>query len=216
MTRSSPDRRTVRRPLVAAAVALALAAPGLAAARTATIDLGNPSLMSQRGQRLALAPPCGSSPGERVSVSRFEVVSVKAPDGWTTPDPAGFSVAQPPRLNVVYLRSRETVDAPELTVTVRVAEPPDSLQTFTIGVPPRAGHRRGLGGARDDAGVDARGGRRSRRAPHSCAGARGRALRSPVTRARPTGVNTAPHEPWSDRRIDDRRGFRCSKARCAW
>ncbi len=45
-------------------------------------------------------------------------------------------LAKPPRRNVVYLRSRETVDAPELTVTVRVAEQPDSLQTWTIGVPP--------------------------------------------------------------------------------
>jgi hypothetical protein len=136
MTRSSPVRLPVRRPLAAAAVALALAAPGLAAAQAATIDLGDPSVMSQRGQRLALALPYGSSPGERVSASRFEVVSVKAPDGWTAPDPAGFSFAKPPRRNVVYLRSRETVDAPELTVTVRVAEQPDSLQTFTIGVPP--------------------------------------------------------------------------------
>ena len=81
MTRSSPVRLPVRRPLAAAAVALALAAPGLAAAQAATIDLGDPSVMSQRGQRLALALPYGSSPGERVSVSRFEVVSVKAPDG---------------------------------------------------------------------------------------------------------------------------------------
>jgi hypothetical protein len=71
-----------------------------------------------------------------VSVSRFEVVSVRAPDGWTAPDPSGVSFAKPARRNLVYLRSNETVDAPELSVTVRVAEQPDSLQTFTVLLPP--------------------------------------------------------------------------------
>jgi hypothetical protein len=133
-------RRPFLRSIAVASAALALAAPAIAAASTppapASIDLGDPSVLSQRGQRLALALPYGSAPGEPVSVSRFEVVSVKAPEGWAAPDPAGFSFAKPPRRNVVYLRSRETVDAPELTVTVRVAEQPDSLQTWTIGVPP--------------------------------------------------------------------------------
>ena len=129
-------RRTAPHPFAAACLALALGAPALVVAEPAAIDLGDPSVTSQRGQRLAIALPYGSAPGERISVSRFEVVSVKAPDGWAAPDPAGFSFAKPPRRNLVYLRSREVVDAPELTVTVRVAEQPDALQTFTVMVPP--------------------------------------------------------------------------------
>jgi hypothetical protein len=121
---------------VVSAALLALAAiPGAAVASEPMIDLGDPSVLSQRGQRLSIALPYGSAPGERVSVSRFEVVSVEAPDGWAAPDPSGFSFAKPARRNLVYLRSRETVDAPELALTVRVAEQPQSLQTFTVQLP---------------------------------------------------------------------------------
>jgi hypothetical protein len=131
----------VRRPprtafAAVSAALLVLATVPAAAIASQGIDLGDPSVLSQRGQRLALALPYGSAPGERVSVTRFEVVSVRAPDGWSAPDPAGFSFAKPERRNLVYLRSSETVDAPELSVTVRVAEQPDSLQTFTILLPP--------------------------------------------------------------------------------
>jgi hypothetical protein len=129
--------RTPRHAFAALSAALlVMTAPPLATAAPQGIDFGDPSVLSQRGQRLALALPYGSAPGERLSVSRFEVVSVKAPDGWAAPDPAGFSLAKPARRNLIYLRSREAVEAPELAVTVRVAEQPDSLQTFTVLVPP--------------------------------------------------------------------------------
>jgi hypothetical protein len=129
--------RTPRHAFAALSAALlVMTAPPLATAAPQGIDFGDPSVLSQRGQRLALALPYGSAPGERVSVSRFEVVSVKAPDGWVAPDPAGFSLAKPSRRNLVYLQSREAVDAPELALTVRVVEQPDSLQTFTVRVPP--------------------------------------------------------------------------------
>jgi len=159
-------------PLAAAWLAIALAAPALAAAQPAAIDLGDPSVTSQRGQRLAIALPYGSAPGERVSASRFEVVSVKAPDGWTAPDPSGFSFAKPARRNLVYLRSSEVVDAPELTLTVRVSEQPDALQTFTVAVPPaRATWVADAPAARPATARAARAERAARRAP-----ARDRAL----------------------------------------
>jgi len=128
MTR--PTATTLR----ALAGALALAA--LAPAHAATIDLGDPSVMSQRGQRLKLAVPYGSSPGERVSIARFEVVSVQAPAGYAAPDPAAFSFAKPERRNLVLVESREPVDAPELTLAVRVIGEPDSAQSWRIAVPP--------------------------------------------------------------------------------
>ena len=127
------------RPAFAAVSAVLLAAATtmpMGAAASQAIDLGDPSVLSQQGQRLAIALPYGSAPGERISVTRFEVVSVRAPDGWAAPDPLGFSLAKPARRNLVYLRSREAVDAPELELTVRVVEQPDSLQTFTVRLPP--------------------------------------------------------------------------------
>jgi hypothetical protein len=127
---------------LSAAIGLAaalLAVPALAAAGSSAIDFGDPSVMSQRGQKLRLALPYGSAPGERVSASRFEVVSVKAPDGWRAPDPATFTVARPEHRNVVFLTSADAVDAPELVLTVRVADQPDSMQTWRLAMPaPRA------------------------------------------------------------------------------
>jgi len=115
------------------ALALAAAMPALAAT---PIDLGDPSVLSQQGQRLRIALPYGSPPGEHVSATRFEVVSVAAPAGWSAPDPMQFTIAKPARRNLVYLQSNETIDAPELTVAVRVAGQADGLQTWRIAVPP--------------------------------------------------------------------------------
>jgi hypothetical protein len=119
------------------ALALVAVAPAADASGAAPpLDLGEPSVLSQRGQRLKLALPYGSAPGERVSASRFEVVSVTAAEGWRAPDPAGFEIAKPARGNVAYLTSRERVDAPELTVVLRVADQPEGQQAWRIAVPP--------------------------------------------------------------------------------
>ena len=131
----SPHAATRAAALIA--LALAAVAPGaVAGGNTPPLDLGEPSVLSQRGQRLKLALPYGSAPGERVSATRFEVVSVSAAEGWRAPDPTGFEFAKPPRRNFVYLTSREPVDAPELTVVLRVADQPEGEQTWRIAVPP--------------------------------------------------------------------------------
>lgn len=158
--------RTPRHALAALSAALlVMSASSLATAAPQGIDFGDPSVLSQRGQRLALALPYGSAPGERLSVSRFEVVSVKAPDGWAAPDPAGFSLAKPARRNLIYLRSREAVEAPELAVTVRVAEQPDSLQTFTVLVPPARASAEEAGPERTAAAAAPAPAKAARRAP---------------------------------------------------
>jgi hypothetical protein len=129
-----PHRLLSGRPLAAALLALACAAP--AGAQQAAVDFGEPSVLSQRGQRLKVVVPYGSNPGERLSATRFEVVSVQAPDGWQAPDPAAFTVSKPSRRNLVYLQSSEYVDAPELTFAVRVAGEPGEPQSWTIALPP--------------------------------------------------------------------------------
>jgi hypothetical protein len=125
-------------PLLGAALLAALTAPAAASTPTAlpALDLGAPSVQSQRGQRLKLVVPFGSTPGEPVSVTRFEVVSVQAPAGFQAPDPAGFTISKPASRNLVFLQSRESIEAPELTLTVRVADQPEGMQTWTVGVPP--------------------------------------------------------------------------------
>lgn len=134
--------RTARReprPTSAAATlcALALALVAALPARAATpIDLGDPSVLSQQGQRLRIALPYGAPPGAHVSATRFEVVSVTAPAGWSAPDPEQFTIAKPARRNLVFLQSDEKIDAPELTVAVRVSGQADGLQTWRISVPP--------------------------------------------------------------------------------
>lgn len=113
-----------------------LAFAGLPATAGAEVLLGDPSVQSQRGQRLKLVLPYGSAPGEPVSVSRFEVVSVTAPPGYETPRADAFLIAKPARRNLVVLRSDERVDAPELTVVVRVAGQEHSVHTWRVAVPP--------------------------------------------------------------------------------
>lgn len=131
------DARWRRAIAVACAVALVAAAAGAAAAwPPEPVELGEPSVLSQRGQRLLLAVPYGSAPGQRVSVNRFVVESVQVPPGYPAPDAAGFTLSKPPRRNLVMLRSREPVDAPTLTLTLRIADQPGAVRTWTLAVPP--------------------------------------------------------------------------------
>lgn len=134
-----PIARSGRRAGIAARAAAGLLAALCtlpAAAQQQDLDLGEPSVLSQRGQRLKLALPFGSAPGERVSATRFEVVSVSAPAGWQAPDAASFTVAKAARRNVVFLQSQDPTDVPELTVVVRVAGQAGEPQAWTIAVPP--------------------------------------------------------------------------------
>ncbi|MFM1989149.1 MAG: hypothetical protein RJA99_2106 [Pseudomonadota bacterium] len=134
----TPTRRLPSAALALALLAASAAAPAPALA-TPAIDLGLPSVLSARGQKLKLAVPYGSAPGEAVSATRFEVVSVEAPPGWPAPNAAAFTVIKPARRNVVMLQSSELVDAPEVVVTLRIADQPEGAQTWRIGVPPPFG-----------------------------------------------------------------------------
>jgi hypothetical protein len=133
-----PLHRRTLGPILAAALLASFAGPAGATTSPArpALDLGAPSIQSQQGQRLKLMMPFGSAPGEPVSATRFEVVSVHAPPGFPAPAASGFTISKPASRNLVLLQSREAIEAPELTVTVRVADQPEGVQTWKIGVPP--------------------------------------------------------------------------------
>ena len=100
------------------------------------IDLGEPSVLSQRGQRLKLAIPYGSATGERVSSVGIEIVSIEAADGGRAPDVNRFTTATPEQRNLVFITSAERVDAAALTINYRFIDRPNSLQTWRVMVPP--------------------------------------------------------------------------------
>lgn len=121
------------------AAILALAGLMLLPGTSMAIDLGDASVLSRQGQRLELAIPFGSDPGERVSVTRFEVVSVEATDGGAAaPDPTRFTISRPERRNVVYLRSERPVDLERLRIVVAVSgiDGPGSAAAYDIVIPP--------------------------------------------------------------------------------
>jgi len=116
-------------------LAIMMMTPGAAAA----VDLGDASILSRQGQRLQLAIPFGSDPGERVSATRFSVVSVEAPgDGAAPPDPRGFTISRPEQRNVVYLRSDRPVDNERLRIVVSVSDPGGEAAriAYDIVIPP--------------------------------------------------------------------------------
>lgn len=99
------------------------------------IDLGQPSVLSQRGQRLKVAVPYGSAPGAQVSPVRIWVAAVDVPPGEIKPEARAFTVQRPERRNLVIVQSREPVTASRLTLTLKVAGQ-DDASTFDLAVPP--------------------------------------------------------------------------------
>ena len=115
-----------------------LLAPCLLTAMTTAgaIDLGEASVMSQQGQRLKVAIPYGSAPGERVPALRFSVASATSADGRTVLSPDGFTVSKPARRNIVFLQSAEPVHARHLKVVVQVADGQPVSTSYDLQVPP--------------------------------------------------------------------------------
>jgi len=120
--------------LVMASMLALTAMPATGAA--GDVDLGEPSVLSQRGQRLKLAIPYGSATDERVSSMGIEIVSIEAPDGSRTPDLKRLTTATPEQRKLVFITSAERVDAAALTINYRFIDRPNSLQTWRVTVPP--------------------------------------------------------------------------------
>ncbi len=102
----------------------------------AEVQLGDPSVLSQRGQRLKIAVPYGSNPGERVPLLRFTIEDIKVPEGFKAPSARGFTMMQGESRNVVTLLSRESVDAPKMSMIVKVAnQSGGGSRNFVVDIP---------------------------------------------------------------------------------
>lgn len=106
-----------------------------ASTAVAAIQLGDASVLSQQGQRLKIAVPYGSAPGERVPLLRFTIDQLTVPAGFKAPSPRSFTMAQGENRNVVILQSREVFDAPAINFTVKVANQTDGTQNYALKVP---------------------------------------------------------------------------------
>jgi hypothetical protein len=103
----------------------------------AVVDLGDASVLSQQGKRLKVALVYGSSPGERVPVTRFTVAEVRA-DGSTTPAPKAelFTISAPEKRNIVYLQSKEIVRTDKVQIVMTAADTPGKKVVYDLIVPP--------------------------------------------------------------------------------
>lgn len=120
---------------VPAAAVASSSAPATALRPAPRIELGQPSVVSQRGQRLKVAVPYGAAPGERVSPMRVSVVSVATSDGSVAPSAQRFTIMRPEQRNLLWLQSREPVTASRVTLSLRVAGQ-DELLSYELTVPP--------------------------------------------------------------------------------
>lgn len=108
----------------------------LAFAPAQAIELGNASVMSMQGQRLKIAVPYGSAPGQKVSVGRFSINSIEAPAGQSAPAADDFVISQPESRNIVYFQSRYPVTAKNLKLVLNVADDDAKTVAYDITVPP--------------------------------------------------------------------------------
>ena len=106
-----------------------------ASVAVAAIQLGDASVLSQQGQRLKIAVPYGSAPGERVPVLRFTIDQLTVPVGFKAPSPRSFTMSQGESRNMVILQSREVFDAPAVNFTIKVANQTDGTQNYELKVP---------------------------------------------------------------------------------
>jgi hypothetical protein len=126
--------------LAAALPTFALAIATLATLATSpafsAVDLGDASVMSQQGQRLKIAVVYGSSPGERVPVTRFSIKEVSSEGNGDAPKAEQFSISQPANRNIVYLQSADIVNISKLKLVMTAADAPDKSVIYNLVVPP--------------------------------------------------------------------------------
>ena len=116
-------------------VALLAYTATLASPSVAAIQLGDASVISQQGQRLKIAVPYGSAPGERVPLLRFTIDELTVPAGFKAPSPRSFTMSQGENRNMVILQSRDVFDAPAVNLTIKVANQTDGTQNYQLKVP---------------------------------------------------------------------------------
>ncbi len=121
--------------LPARAIAAALAVFGLNGAAN-SVDLGDASVMSMQGQRLKIAVPYGSKPGEKIPVLRFSIESINGNSTNDKLQTSDFVISQPEFRNVIYLQSRDPVSASSVKLVLNVADNPVQQVAYDLAVPP--------------------------------------------------------------------------------
>jgi hypothetical protein len=116
--------------------ALVIATTFVAQRAHAAIDLGDASVRSQQGQRLKIAVPYGSAPGQRVSAVRFVVSDIEVPPGYKAPAVNKLTILKPIDRNIVYVQSSERFYAPSVQMKIRVVDSDTDPTTFNLRVPP--------------------------------------------------------------------------------
>ena len=100
------------------------------------IDLGDASVLSQQGQRLRVAIPYGSMPGEEISVMRFSVLGAIVPAEHLAPALSSFVISKPQRRNVVFIETTGNITAPLLRLTIGLADVAGTRVVYELRIPP--------------------------------------------------------------------------------
>ena len=121
--------------LPAKAIATALALFGLNGAAN-SVDLGDASVMSMQGQRLKIAVPYGSKPGEKIPVLRFSIDSIDGNGNREGIAVNDMVISQPEFRNIIFLQSRDPVTASQIKLVLNVADNPAKQVAYDLVVPP--------------------------------------------------------------------------------
>jgi hypothetical protein len=103
---------------------------------SAVVDLGDASVLSQQGQRLKVAVVYGSGPSERVPITRFSIAEVRTEGSAIAPKAELFTISAPAKRNIVYLQSKEIVNADKIQLVMTAADSPDKQVIYDLIVPP--------------------------------------------------------------------------------
>ncbi|MDO4681267.1 MAG: hypothetical protein Q4B17_00565 [Lautropia sp.] len=99
------------------------------------ITFGDPIVMSAQGQRLKVLLPFETQMGDRATAVAFMVEKAEVPDGHLAPRAAQFTVMRPDSSPYVIFHSAETLDAPNIMLTISVAGDPNSPYQMRVNVP---------------------------------------------------------------------------------
>ena len=133
-TRVTADRRPLRGARTLALVAT-LAVGLLGTTSAAALELGKPTVLSQRGQKLKVAVPFTARGGESTSVSRFAVEGVTLPAGFAPLTADDMVLAKSPDHNVLFLRSERLVTAPGVELVLAVKDGRSQPVSYQLEVP---------------------------------------------------------------------------------
>jgi Tfp pilus assembly protein FimV len=106
----------------------------LANVNAQAVKLGDAGVLSAQGQPLKVLVPYSGS-AERVPLLRFTVEDVQVPAGFEAPSARSFTMMQGENNNQITVLSREKVDAPNVTMIVKVAGTAGEAKTYNLVVP---------------------------------------------------------------------------------